>query len=104
MQDNGDDDKVDQQMKIYVTKDEKLELVDMADTIGMSFSSFARAVLLDYEIEEQPVELHRIRHEINKIGVNINQLAKVANQEGKLPSMAELIEISDFLKEKAQEI
>ena len=104
MQDSEGDEKVDQQMKIYVTQDERIELVDMAETVGMSFSSFARAVLLEYEIEENPVELHKIRHEINKIGVNINQLAKVANQQGELPSMGELKKISNFLKEKAQEI
>lgn len=90
MQDNGEDEKVDQQMKVYVTKDEKIELVEMAETVGMSFSSFARAVLLEYEIEENPEELRKVRYELNKMGVNVNQMSKVANQKGALPAAEEL--------------
>ena len=90
MQGSNDDEKADQQMKVYVTKGEKITLVDMADTIGMSFSAFARAVLLEYEIKENPEELRKIRYEVNKIGVNVNQMSKVANQQGKLPEAQEL--------------
>ncbi|SMO38839.1 plasmid mobilization protein [Fodinibius sediminis] len=99
MTDNGSstkdpDQKLDQLMKLYVTKEEKLELVDMADTIGISFSSFARAVLLEYEIEEDPVEIRKLRYQANKIGVNVNQLAKVANQQGQLPARQQLDNIN----------
>jgi len=90
IQKSGKDEKVDQQMKIYVTKDERIELVAMAEIVGMSFSSFARAVLLEYEVEENPEELRKIRYEVNKIGVNVNQMTKVANQKGALPTTQEL--------------
>ena len=87
---SNDDEKVDQQMKVYVTKSEKITLVDMADTIGISFSSFARSVLLDYEIEANLVEVRKLRYEVNKIGVNVNQMSRVANRQGELPAAQEL--------------
>jgi|SRR5699024_6605089 len=91
------EEKQDQLMKLYVTKDEKIQLVDMADTIGVSFSSFARAVLLDYEIEADLVEIRKLRYQANKIGVNINQMARVANQSGDLPTHKQLADIKQQL-------
>lgn len=104
MQDSGDDEKVDQQMKIYVTQDERIKLVEMAETVGMSFSSFARAVLLEYEIEENPEELRKIRYEVNKIGVNVNQMSKVANQKGVLPAAEELSNLKHLIVTALEEL
>ena len=86
--------KLDHMLKIYVTKAEKIKLVRLADLVGISLSAFGRAVLLEYKFEKDLVDLRKIRYELNKIGVNVNQLARVANQEGKLPTRRQLEELT----------
>lgn len=75
-----------QQLKIYVTRDEEIDLKLKADIIGMSFSSFARHILLDESNSIKPRRLRHIRYELNKIGVNLNQLTRKSNQSGELPT------------------
>ncbi len=77
--------KQNRQLKVYVTADEEINLKQKAEILGLSFSSYARAVLLENKIHTDPVELRRIRFEINKIGVNLNQLARKVNQTNELP-------------------
>lgn len=96
--------KVTQQMKVYVTETEEAELKANAETLGMSFSSFARAVLTEQELEADPQELQRIRYELNKIGVNINQLARKANESGRLPEARRLEALADRLITKLQQL
>lgn len=96
--------KLDQLLKIYVTKPEKVKLVNWAEIVGISFSAFGRAILLDYEFEKDFVDIRRIRFELNKIGVNLNQLAKVANQEGKLPTREQLEKFHKEIINLAEEV
>lgn len=97
MKDNGghkpnkaEDEKVTQQLKVYVTEDEEVSIKNKAELLDMSFSAFARALLLEEEIDVNPKELKRIRYELNKIGVNLNQMAKKVNQREHLPSYQQL--------------
>lgn len=80
-----EEEKLNRQLKVYVTSDEEIDLKYKAEILGMSFSSFARAILLEKQFHFNPKELRRIRYELNKIGVNINQLVRRANENNQLP-------------------
>lgn len=82
--------KLDRLLKVYVTEEEEIELKLKAEITDMSFSSFARAVLMEKQVKANPRELKRIRYELNKIGVNLNQLARRANETGELPGRKKL--------------
>lgn len=73
------------QLKVYVTADDEIVLKQKAEVLGLSFSSYARALLLGNKIHTDPVELRRIRFEINKIGVNLNQLIQNLHKPDQLP-------------------
>ena len=70
-------------IELYVTEYEK-ELIyqKMAELPTTNFSSYARKMLIDGKIISlnSCSELKQLIYEINKIGVNINQLTKVANE------------------------
>lgn len=78
-------DRLTQQLRVYVTKSEEYDLKLKAELIGMSFSSFARHILLEESQRIRVRSLRGIRHELNKIGVNLNQLSRKANKSGELP-------------------
>lgn len=82
--------KLDRQLKVYVTEEEEIELKLKAEITDMSFSSFARAVLLEKQVKANQRELKRIRYELNKIGVNLNQLVRKANETGRFPGKEKL--------------
>ena len=98
------DQKVTQQLKVYVTEREEIQLKQNAKILGMSFSSFARRVLTEEELNFEPKELKRIRYELNKIGVNLNQLAKKANENDRLPEAQRLRNTCHQLIEKLEEL
>lgn len=98
------EDKVTRQLKVYVTEEEEIILKKKAELVGMSFSSFARALLLEEEIEANPKELRQVRHELNKIGVNLNQMAKKANALGELPSYRLLESLRAELTQMLEEL
>lgn len=85
-----DKDKVNRQLKVYVTGDEEIIIKQKAELLDMSFSAFARALLLEKEIDVNPKELKKIRYELNKIGVNLNQLTKKANRQDQFPDQQRL--------------
>jgi hypothetical protein len=96
--------KLDHLLKIYVSEAEKIKLVRMAEIVGISFSAFGRAVLLEYKFEKDLLDLRKIRYELNKIGVNLNQLAKVANQKNKLPKVEQIAEFKHQLVTVLEEL
>lgn len=74
-------------IKFRVTPEEKLQIEADAARAGVSTASYARNLLLDAPIPTQakriPVETELLKKtlaELNKIGSNINQLARSHNQ------------------------
>lgn len=70
-------------IELYVTEYEKrLIYQKMKELPTTNFSSYARKMLIDGEIISlnSSSELKQLVYEINKIGVNINQLTKLANE------------------------
>jgi len=89
------------QIIVRVTEQEKEHIHKKMEQLGTkNRSAYARKMLVDgYVIEVDLSDYRELANEVNKIGVNINQIAKVANQTGVVNSL----EI-DRLKEMINEI
>ena len=63
-----------------LTEEERLHLDQLAQESGLSRSNVIRACLEQTEIRpRQPAEIGDLYREINRIGVNINQIARSVN-------------------------
>src|SRR5690625_7661612 len=76
--------KLDRLLKVYVTEEEEIELKLKAEITDMSFSLFARAVLMEKQVKANHRELKRIRYDLNNLVVNLIELARRANETGLL--------------------
>jgi hypothetical protein len=70
----------DKLIQFWVTESEYNMVKDKADYCGLSISEYMRNVGVDGAIIKR--DFKDIFYELNKIGVNINQLAKRANESG----------------------
>lgn len=69
--------------KAYLTKAEHERLSHLAKASGYSRSGYLRKLLMGAVPPAlPPAEFYEFTNEINRIGVNINQIAKVANMTG----------------------
>lgn len=64
--------------------------------LELNFSSFARNTLLNKKVK-LPIET-RLLYEVNKIGNNLNQIAKKVNSDEKISVLKTMIEIEKQLK------
>ncbi|MGT2906517.1 MobC family plasmid mobilization relaxosome protein [Streptococcus dentiloxodontae] len=71
----------------------------LADSGLTSFSRFARTMLLTGEVKVVNVEgLQELQTEINRIGTNVNQIARVANTDGSI-SPEQLVDVLTQLED-----
>lgn len=98
-------------LEIRVTPEEKLEIESMAKKVNLKTSEYMRRVcLMPPEItrEEFKDKIVKPIFEINKIGVNINQIAKKYNEheftEPRDELLDELREVQKLLLSIRQEI
>ena len=93
------------QKKIYVDENEnKLIRRKMEKANKENFGSFAREILLTGEINLINFdEIKKLRYELNRIGNNINQIVKRANEDGKVEK-SQLVEILKFQNQLEEEI
>lgn len=70
-----------QEIKVMVTADEKAEIIEKMKTIKMNnISEFIRKALrYTTPLYVDTDGLKTLAYEINKVGVNLNQIAKIAN-------------------------
>lgn len=94
-------------VKVYLTKIEHEKLDRLARISGYSRSSYMRSLLRGLVPKPAPSsELLSFVYELNKIGVNINQIAKVANMTGSVmekeyaDNYRELKNLMDRIKEE----
>ena len=94
-------------VKVYLTKTEHERLTRLAKLSGYSRSSYMRSLLRGLVPKPTPSsELLSFVYELNKIGVNINQIAKVANMTGNVmereyaDNYRELKNLIDRIKEE----
>ena len=84
------DEKRDQVLKCYTTKEEKEAIKFKANFAGLSVSDFLRDLALDMEVSHKAnsEELQAVRYLLGKIGGHTNQIAKAVNQ-GKVDRLDE---------------
>lgn len=71
------------QKNIRLTSDEEKLLRKKCFELGITESDFLRALVNDYMPNiNLNKEINKLIYEIRKIGVNINQIAKISNQTG----------------------
>ena len=88
------------QMKFYVTEEEK-RLIDekMAQLPTRRYGAYLRKMAIDgYIIQIDHSDIKKMTAELQKIGVNINQIAKRANATGNV-YQEDIEEIKGALKE-----
>ena len=88
-----------EQLIVRVTPEEKAHIQKKMQLFGTNnFSGYARKMLIDgYVIHVDLSDFQALANEVNKIGVNINQIAKTANARGAIFSddMQRLKEMMD---------
>lgn len=93
-----------------LTEEEAKRVRELAKSKGITVSDFVRSKLLDLPIPERisperlarkSEEFRKFLYEINKIGVNINQIARYCNQYREIDCevLARLIEIREDLRD-----
>ncbi|MCL2855244.1 MAG: plasmid mobilization relaxosome protein MobC [Defluviitaleaceae bacterium] len=77
------------------TKAEHEQIKRRAKSVGLPVSTFVREFALNgYVVQRNVVELQRLVWEVNKIGVNINQIVKLCN-ESKFVSAQSLAKLEE---------
>lgn len=90
----------DLQLIVRVSSKEKEHINKKMEQYGTTnFNAYARKMLIDgYVIEVDLSMYHELANEVNKVGVNVNQIAKIANQTGSIhPS--EITKIKELINE-----
>lgn len=91
------------QKKIRLTEEEARFISTKVAESGMTnFNAFARIMLIMGEVKILNFEeLRELRKEINRIGVNINQVAKKVNEDDQasLTELSQILELQKHLKD-----
>lgn len=70
------------EFKLRLTEDEHSHLVSQAKKAGLTRAQFLRSVVMNIRLRARPPDTYyQLLKEINAIGVNINQIAHIANAE-----------------------
>jgi len=64
---------------------------------NITFSDFARSAILKKKIK-LPIE-KKLLYELNKIGNNLNQIARSVNTDNKVQILSKLVDIENLLKD-----
>jgi transposase-like protein len=76
-------------IKMRVTPEEKKDITAKAEALGQTVTDFIRQRALDYRLRHTPLEKERLV-QLARIGSNLNQLARWANQH---KSRADTVEV-----------
>lgn len=100
---NGEKRKRSVQKLIRLTEEENRFISTKVAESGMpNFNTFARILLIVGEVKILNFEeLRELRKEINRIGVNINQVAKKVNEDDQvsLNELSQILELQKHLKD-----
>lgn len=100
---NGEKRKRPVQKLIRLTEEENRFISTKIAESGMTnFNTFARIMLIMGEVKILNFEeLKELRKEINRIGVNINQVAKKVNEDDQatLNELSQILELQKYLKD-----
>jgi hypothetical protein len=82
---------------IRFSKNELEKIQEKLNLLNVNFSQFSRAAILQHNIQ-LPIN-RELLYEINKIGNNINQIAKAVNGKQKVDVLKQLLVIENQIKE-----
>lgn len=102
----------DKTLRVMVTEEEKAEIINKMNSIGMNnIGEFVRLMLRYGSVYKFDANaLNDFNYEINRIGNNINQIAKKVNQTGRVyqkdldeinKKLSYLVEFTDNLYSKS---
>ncbi len=94
---------------LHLTPSERAVLEQRAQTTGLSLSEFARIVLLSdlkapAPSARDPQAIRALAVEITRVGNNVNQLAKIANETRALPHERQLREVATLIKATLEKV
>ena len=91
-------------IQVWINEEEFHHLDDITHKSGTSFSVVIRNLIMGQEIRERPnADFLVLARSFDKIGANINQIARKANTED-IASAAELKELNRLLREMRREM
>ena len=79
------------------SSDEYAQIEAQLTTLGVNFTNFAKHAIINHKITI-PIQMDLI-YEFNRLGNNLNQIARSCDQGEKKPVLLELVEIEKQLKE-----
>ena len=79
------------------SESEFAEIQQKLDYANITFSDFARSAIFKKKIK-LPIE-KELLYELNKIGNNLNQIARSVNTDNKVQILSKLVQIESLLKD-----
>ena len=68
-------------INVFLNEDEKKIFDEKAKKSGLNKSEFFRKIILDYQLSEKPDErFYEFLHQLRGMATNLNQMAKIYNQ------------------------
>ena len=92
------------QVKVGFTPSQYQKLSERAETASLAEPEFIRRICINQQIHTIPKVNSQALVELNKIGVNINQLTKVSNASANFNALAELQKITIELQKIGKQI
>ena len=86
---------------IRFTPDEYEKIEEQREKTNLDFTNFCKSAILKkkVKIKEEENFNRDLIYQINKIGVNLNQIARAVNQKDRVAILTELVEIEKQLRE-----
>ncbi len=86
---------------IRFTPDEYEKIEEQREKTNLDFTSFCKSAILKKRVKTKEEENFKrdLIYQINKIGVNLNQIARAVNQKDRVAVLTELVEIEKQLRE-----
>ena len=91
---------------VRLTEKEKQKLKNSASAAGLKVEPYIRKLIMGIEVRPRPPDdFYKLLREINAIGVNINQIAHIANAERKISSdrIEYAVSLVDEIMEKVRD-
>ena len=91
---------------VYLSDNEKKHLDKQIENSGINISTFIRKLIMSEVIRPRPPDdYYRLLREINAIGVNINQIAHIANSMHSISNdrIEYAVQLVDKIMEKVRE-
>lgn len=86
---------------IRFTPDEFAKIEEQREKTILDFTNFCKSAILKKKVKTKDEENFNrdLIYQINKIGINLNQIARAVNQKDRVAVLTELVEIEKQLKE-----